>query len=119
MLTIYKASAGSGKTFTLTFRYIKLLLGYKDETGRYRLRRRAHSNHRAILAVTFTNKATDEMKRRIVHELAVLGGMEPGWEGKSPYASMLTEQFGCSLAELAEASRSALRNLLFDFNFFR
>ena len=66
MLHIYKASAGSGKTYTLTLEYIKLLLGYRDEQGRYRLYRKSDAQHRRILAVTFTNKATEEMKHRIV-----------------------------------------------------
>lgn len=35
MLDIYKASAGSGKTYTLTLEYIKMLLGKRDEDGRY------------------------------------------------------------------------------------
>ena len=51
-LLVYKASAGSGKTFTLAVEYIKLLI----------LNPRAS---RQILAVTFTNKATAEMKERI------------------------------------------------------
>lgn len=82
MLTILKASAGSGKTYSLTYEYIKLLLGYKDGDGRYRLNRRNRDRHRHILAITFTNKATDEMKQRIVHELALLAGREPGWSGE-------------------------------------
>ena len=52
-LLVYKASAGSGKTFTLAVAYIKLLI----------LNPRAY---RQILAVTFTNKATAEMKERTV-----------------------------------------------------
>lgn len=52
-LTVYKASAGSGKTFTLATQYIKLLV--ENPT-----------NYRHILAVTFTNKATEEMKMRIL-----------------------------------------------------
>src|SRR3989339_838483 len=55
-LKIIKASAGSGKTHTLTGEYLSLLL--KKE--------RAYRN---ILAVTFTNKATEEMKRRVVETL--------------------------------------------------
>ncbi|WP_339755802.1 UvrD-helicase domain-containing protein [Algoriphagus aquimarinus] len=53
---IYKSSAGSGKTYTLTLEYLKLAL---------------QSPHafKSILAVTFTNKATQEMKERIVEEL--------------------------------------------------
>ena len=41
MINIYKASAGSGKTFTLAREYIKLLLGRKDEAGNYHLRKSA------------------------------------------------------------------------------
>lgn len=49
---VRKASAGTGKTFTLAAHYIALLL---------------HGEHyHSILAVTFTNKATAEMKQRIV-----------------------------------------------------
>ncbi len=55
-LKIIKASAGSGKTHALTSEYLRLLT----------LRERAYRN---ILAVTFTNKATDEMKRRVVETL--------------------------------------------------
>ena len=42
-LTIYKASAGSGKTYTLTLQYITLLLGVKDADGVY------HLNHKECL----------------------------------------------------------------------
>lgn len=55
-LTVYKASAGSGKTFTLALEYIKLLIVNP-------------ASYRNILAVTFTNKATDEMKNRILYFL--------------------------------------------------
>ena len=55
-LTVYSASAGSGKTFTLAVEYIKLLFKSRYE-------------YRHILAVTFTNKATAEMKARIILEL--------------------------------------------------
>ena len=55
-LTVYKASAGSGKTFTLALEYIKLLIVNP-------------TSYRNILAVTFTNKATDEMKNRILYFL--------------------------------------------------
>ena len=55
-LLVYKASAGSGKTFTLAVEYIKHLI----ENPRA---------YRQILAVTFTNKATAEMKERIVQQL--------------------------------------------------
>ena len=56
-LTVYKASAGSGKTFRLAVEYIKLLI------------KNPENGHRNILAVTFTNKATEEMKERIMSQL--------------------------------------------------
>lgn len=56
---IYKSSAGSGKTYTLTMEYLKLAL---QHPGAFR----------SILAVTFTNKATQEMKERILKELTRL-----------------------------------------------
>lgn len=56
-LTLYKASAGSGKTYTLTQAYIKQLLQPGTEA-------------RNILAITFTNAATGDMKRKIVEALA-------------------------------------------------
>lgn len=60
VLNIYKASAGSGKTYTLTEQYIKMLLDARSHGKDY---------FRRVLAVTFTNKATDEMKSRIVKKL--------------------------------------------------
>ena len=119
MINIYKASAGSGKTFTLAREYIKLILGHKTEEGSYVLNRQGEgSSHRNVLAMTFTNKATEEMKSRIIHELAVLAGCEPGWTEKSPYEADLCREFGCDSARLAEAARLALRNLLYDFGRF-
>jgi ATP-dependent exoDNAse (exonuclease V) beta subunit len=58
-LTLYKSSAGSGKTFTLVLEYLKLVL---PEPGTFR----------SVLAVTFTNKATEEMKTRIIRNLSEL-----------------------------------------------
>lgn len=52
MINIYKASAGSGKTFTLAREYIKLLLGRKNEDGSYRLNRGVRNAHRSVLAIT-------------------------------------------------------------------
>lgn len=118
MLTIYKASAGSGKTFNLAYEYIKLLLGYKGEDGHYHLHKDGRFHHRAILAITFTNKATEEMKQRIVRELAILA-QSPSTQGeKSNYASMLVREFGCTPQQLTAAANTALNDLLNDFTFF-
>ncbi|MBP3419282.1 MAG: UvrD-helicase domain-containing protein [Marinifilaceae bacterium] len=72
MLNIYKASAGAGKTFTLVLEYFKLILTQRD-------------GYKNSLAVTFTNKATEEMKLRIVEELYVLAQ----GDGNSKYESTL------------------------------
>ena len=55
-LTVYKSSAGSGKTFTLVKEYVKLLIANPQD-------------FKHILAITFTNKATEEMKSRILKAL--------------------------------------------------
>lgn len=129
MLTVYKASAGSGKTYTLAKTYITLLLGIKNQaTGRYELNldRRdgnisllLNNRHRRILAITFTRKATEEMKVRIVKELERLAtAPKPGEKEMSNYASSLTDELGCSRVELALAAEIALRQLLFDYQNF-
>lgn len=119
MLHLYKASAGSGKTFTLAYEYIKMLLGVKQPDGRYRLNTSARGeSHRSILAITFTNKATEEMKRRILHELAVLAHMEPGWVKQSPYIDRLCADFSATEEQVSRASERALKSLLMDFSYF-
>ena len=60
-MRVLKASAGSGKTFNLAGTYIRLLMESEDRYA-----------YRHILAVTFTNKATSEMKSRILRDLGKL-----------------------------------------------
>lgn len=124
MLTIYKASAGSGKTFSLTYEYIKSLLGIKNpDTGAYCLNSaryapahvRIPNRHRGILAITFTNAATEEMKTRIVRQLASLA--TPAAFG-STYSKWLMRDFGCSQQEVLEAASKALAEILYDYGSF-
>ncbi len=128
MLKIYKASAGSGKTYTLAYEYIRTLLGVKkQQSGTYRLNHRECApdgsylshRHRHILAITFTNKATEEMKKRIINELDSLSFMPGAGESDSDYAPKLCREFGCDRRQLAESASLALDQLLdtyTDFN---
>ena len=75
-LSIYKASAGSGKTYALTLEYLRLLFLHPGK-------------HRHILAVTFTNKAAGEMKLRILSWLHKLSKLE-----KEDSLSELTDLMG-------------------------
>ena len=61
--TIYKSSAGSGKTFTLVKEYLALSLNDAANPPQA---------YKHILAVTFTNKASAEMKERIIKSLKEL-----------------------------------------------
>ena len=93
MLDIYKASAGSGKTFALTLAYFKLIF-------------ESPMAYRNILAVTFTNKATEEMKSRIINELHKLA------EGReSSYGELLQEALGMDALQVRNRA-ALLRNLL-------
>lgn len=121
MLQIQKASAGSGKTFALTRQYITMLLGHRDAGGRYRLYTPAEYGflkpkpHGRILAITFTNKATQEMTDRIISELSLLAAPEGR---QSRHLAHLREVFGASADEIAHSARRALADLLFNFSWF-
>ncbi len=131
MLTIYKASAGSGKTYTLAYEYIKLLLGIKIEDGNgayYVLNHKNYLNgapsnrnaHRRILAITFTNKATAEMKSRIIKQLEALTHVPESDDPRddAEYAAKLMADFGCRRDELQHVALRALRSLLNDYGQF-
>ena len=99
-LKIYRASAGSGKTFTLALEYIKLLIADPK-------------SYRRILAVTFTNKATAEMKERI---LGKLYGVANGLQSAADYTEKIKQQLpGYSDREIQEKAGEALDNILHDY----
>ena len=102
MLNIYRASAGSGKTYRLTQDYIHLLFDpYKERA------------HRRILAVTFTNKATDEMKTRILKELHALSQGE-----KSDYREGLMAKFRMDNEAVNQRAKHILTTILHDYSSF-
>lgn len=126
MLQIYKASAGSGKTFMLTREYIKLLLGRKVHLPgggeRYTLRHSVNYGfgktkaQESILAVTFTNKATEEMTSRIIKELGILADNDD--KKPSDYLKYFCELFHTDRDTIARHARRALCDLLFNFSTF-
>lgn len=123
MLHIYKASAGSGKTYSLTKHYLQLLLGYRDDNPdpsmcRWHLRKHPDGANRHILAITFTNKATEEMIKRIISELAILARREPGVESKSAYLAYFIDLFSTDEESICRLASETLDDLLADFAYF-
>ena len=104
MIKVMKASAGAGKTYNLAKTYIRLLLEKAQDSYAYR----------HILAVTFTNKATAEMKTRILNELFILA--------KNPTQSAYYNDFVPSLASdstsLGKIAGCVLSNILHDYSAF-
>jgi ATP-dependent helicase/nuclease subunit A len=102
-LTIYKASAGSGKTFRLTLGYLELL--FRDPMS-----------YRHILAVTFTNKAASEMKSRILERLYTMSRLREG--ESSPDIDLLTAATGLSREEIIDRAGELLVRILNDYSRF-
>lgn len=110
-LKVYKASAGAGKTFTLAVEYIKLLV--LSPGG---------SEYNHILAVTFTNKATSEMKDRIISQLF---GIAHSLPSSQSYYEKLVEVLRVEPdapreeAEIRRRCGEALHQILHDYSHFR
>ena len=98
--TIYNASAGSGKTYSLVAAYLELLLGTTAPDG-----------YRNMLAITFTNKAVAEMKQRIVSGLTDIARFGKGRE-RPNLMDRLKERLGLSDQELSLRANSVLQHLL-------
>lgn len=99
-LLLIRAAAGSGKTHRLTGEYLRLLFS-------------AENRYRNILAVTFTNKATDEMKTRIIDELFKLSGEE-----QSDYLKSLMSRFNLSEVAVRQRAKEILEHILHDYSSF-
>ena len=107
MLSIYKASAGSGKTHTLTGEYLRMLFRDLIHQGTV-------IPHSHILAVTFTKKATAEMKERILKALFQLSKNPT----KSPYYKELINEFHVDQEVLKQNAHKLLVSVLQDFSRF-
>ena len=111
MLSLYKSSAGSGKTHTLVLEYLKIVLARPEI-------------YRNILAVTFTNKATDEMKGRIISSLSDLSTQSDEALQKNPMFLGLQDHFSKTDQKLPpnfsirKNARKALSLILNDYSNF-
>ncbi|MDD3201855.1 MAG: UvrD-helicase domain-containing protein, partial [Bacteroidales bacterium] len=98
MLNVFTASAGSGKTHSLTQEYIKLLMKSDDA-------------YKHILAVTFTNKATDEMKSRVIETLFELSKQQTaeGYRAKRVLTCILHDYSAFSVSTIDRFFQTAMR----------
>ncbi|WP_433834261.1 UvrD-helicase domain-containing protein [Flavobacterium anhuiense] len=101
--SIYDASAGSGKTYTLVKEYLKIILSSPKNDA-----------YRNILAITFTNKAVHEMKSRIVGSLSEFAKDDP-----SPKAADLMEDLsrdtGLSIIKIKAKSQQIIKHLIHNY----
>jgi len=102
--TIYNASAGAGKTHTLVKEYLKILLSYSGKDDAYR----------HVLAITFTNKAVNEMKSRIVDCIHAFSLKEIP-EKQRTLLEQIIEETGLSEAFIREKSKRILKNIIHNY----
>ena len=109
-LNIYRASAGSGTTFTLTAEYLRLMV-----------QPQADAEYQSTLAVTFTNKATGEMKERILASLYAIGHSTPDGEDMLHAVKERLTAAGTPMGDeaLRDGCRRALSDILHDYSRFR
>jgi ATP-dependent exoDNAse (exonuclease V) beta subunit len=98
---VYKSSAGSGKTFTLVREYLKIVLGNPEA-------------FRQVLAITFTNKAANEMKERVVRNLIVLSDPEKNRNNDAVKYMLpqLSEQLNLDEKQIAGRAAIVLRLIM-------
>jgi ATP-dependent exoDNAse (exonuclease V) beta subunit len=103
-LLILKASAGSGKTYTLVEEFLKIILNEKND-----------AYYKSVLALTFTNKAAKEMKERIIDALEVLAKdpSEIGFDAK--FLGDKVESLGLSPENIRDKSRGCLNEIIHNY----
>lgn len=101
--SIYDASAGSGKTFTLVKEYLKIILASKRDDA-----------YKSILAITFTNKAVGEMKSRIVETLSDLASDLPS-DKAITVANIIAFETDLSLERIFQKAKVILRTIIHNY----
>lgn len=105
--TVYRSSAGSGKTFTLVKEYLKIALSDEHENP---------FKFKKILAITFTNKAAQEMKDRVIRALKELSAPVSG--ELSPLTKILVTELNLDPITLASRAENLLRAILHNYSDF-
>ncbi|CAM3916752.1 MULTISPECIES: UvrD-helicase domain-containing protein [Flavobacterium] len=101
--TLYDASAGSGKTYTLTKEYLKILfLASSDDA------------YKRILAITFTNKAVEEMKSRIVDSLYEFSKNDSS-DKALEVLKAISRETGLSITTLKDKSKAIIKNIIHNY----
>ncbi|WP_166921158.1 UvrD-helicase domain-containing protein [Flavobacterium poyangense] len=101
--SIYDASAGSGKTYTLVKEYLKIMLSSPKNDA-----------YRNILAITFTNKAVHEMKSRIVGSLSEFTKEVPS-DKASDLMEDLSRDTGLSIIKIKAKSQNIIKHLIHNY----
>ena len=101
--SIYDASAGSGKTYTLVKEYLKIILVSKKPDA-----------YRNILAITFTNKAVHEMKSRVLESLSQFSKENPS-EKALQLMQDISSDTDLSLNAITEKAKSIIKNLIHNY----
>ncbi len=104
--SIYNASAGSGKTYTLSKEYIKILLQSQSNEA-----------YRKILAITFTNKAVEEMKTRIIFYLLEFSKEETS-EKADDLLKDIAKETGLSIATIKDKSKVIIKSIIHNYTAF-
>ncbi|WP_294821875.1 exodeoxyribonuclease V subunit beta [uncultured Flavobacterium sp.] len=101
--SIYNASAGSGKTYMLVKEYLRILLQAPADDA-----------YRKILAITFTNKAVEEMKGRIILNLSDFAKEDPP-HGAVSLMKVLSQETSLSIATIQDKARSIIKNIIHNY----
>ncbi|VXB39478.1 ATP-dependent helicase [Flavobacterium sp. 9AF] len=101
--TLYDASAGSGKTYTLTKEYLKILFLSKGDDA-----------YKKILAITFTNKAVEEMKSRIIESLFEFS-KDTMTEKSLEFIKTISIETGLSIATIKDKSNAIIKSIIHNY----
>jgi ATP-dependent exoDNAse (exonuclease V) beta subunit len=104
---IINASAGSGKTFALTLRILVKILKSEDE-----------NYFKRILALTFTNRAAEEMKNRILNALKDFSDIQIK-ESPTEMFKQLKKELNFSSEKIIKLAKDRLNLLLHNYSFFQ